>query len=300
MCTLLTKPLLFDKLCCAEQNIVLIDRTFETESHGNGNTMIRSMKNPGSPHSSGGVDVLDRAFSILFSFKAHDNALTLAELSARTGLYKSTLLRLAGSLIYHHFLVRLDDGRYRLGPAGLTLGSVYQASLNISDILLPLMRDLNRELGEAISFHVRERNVRVCLFRISATYSIGPQVRIGDIQSLERGAGGRVLLAFSGEPGEPYETIRRCCYFMSMGDRDPETAGISVPVFGSDQRLMGALGIVGPVTRVNVAFMENVKGRLLAIAASATQALGGDPTQLLVAASNSSTPTKKNRVEEGQ
>jgi DNA-binding IclR family transcriptional regulator len=243
----------------------------------------------------GGVDVLDRAFSILFAFRADDCPLTLAELSQRTGLYKSTLLRIAGSLIHHRFLVRLTDGRYRLGPAGLTLGSIYQTSLNISDVLMPLMRDLNRALGEAISFHVREGNARVCLLRISSTYSIGPQVRVGEVHSLERGAGGRVLLAFSDEPGEPYETVRHNYCFMSMGDRDPETAGISAPVFGTSQRLVGALGIVGPVSRVTIQYMQRVKGQLLNAAAMATEALGGDPMPLFKAADDGDASLKKRR-----
>ena len=232
------------------------------------------------PQTPSGVDVLDRAFSILFAFRAADTPLTLAELSQRTGLYKSTLLRLAGSLIHHRFLVRLADGRYRLGPAGFTLGATYQAGMDVGEILLPIMRGLNRELGEAISFHVREGNIRICLYRINSTYTIAPRVRVGDIQSLEKGAGGRVLLAFSGQPEEPYDTIRRCYYYMSLGERDPETAGISAPVFGAEQKLTGALGIVGPVSRVDIPYMKKVKKRLLEAAAQATEALGGDAAPL--------------------
>jgi DNA-binding IclR family transcriptional regulator len=259
--------------------------------------MAHSTKNALKPLTPRGVDVLDRAFSILFAFKAADAPLTLAALSQRTGLYKSTLLRLAGSLIHHRFLVKLDDGRYRLGPAGFTLGSIYQAGMNLGEVLLPIMRNLNKELGEAISFHVREGNVRICMYRISSTYTIGPQVRVGDIQSLEKGAGGRVLLAFSGQAGEPYETVRRCNFYMSSGERDPETAGISAPVFGTNQKLVGALGIVGPISRVDIPYMKKVKGRLLLAASEATEALGGDPAPLRQAAlvdCNSAIP-KKNR-----
>jgi DNA-binding IclR family transcriptional regulator len=104
------------------------------------------------------------------------------------------------------------------------------------------------------------------------------------VQSLEVGAGGRVLLAFSAAPGEPYETIRRSHHYMSFGERDPETAGISVPIFGTGQRLLGALGIVGPITRVDRAFMEQVRVRLLSIAAEATEALGGNAACLRHAA----------------
>lgn len=231
-----------------------------------------------------GVDVLDRAFSILFAFRAGDDGLSLAELSLRTGLYKSTLLRLAGALIHHKFLCRLEDGRYRLGPASFVLGCHYQAGLRLGDVLMPLMRALNREFGEAVSFHIREGDRRICLHRIDAIFSIRAQVREGDVQSLEVGAGGRVLLAFSGEPGEPYETIRRTHFYMSFGERDPETGGISVPIFGTGQRLLGALGIVGPISRVDRAFMERVRSHLLSVAAHATEALGGDPAALRHAA----------------
>jgi DNA-binding IclR family transcriptional regulator len=233
---------------------------------------------------SSGVDVLDRAFAVLSAFSAHDRGLTLAELSLRTGLYKSTLLRLAGSLIQHRFLSRLEDGRYRLGPAGFVLGSRYQASLDLGDVMLPVMRELNLALGEAISFHIRDGDRRICLYRIAATFSIGHQVREGAAQSLERGAGGRLLLAFSDEPGEPYDTIRRDYCAMSFGERDPEVAGISAPVFGVRQALVGALGIVGPLTRVDRAVMTRERGRLLRSAAEATEALGGDPAALRQAA----------------
>jgi len=235
-----------------------------------------------------GVDVLDRAFSILFAFRPDDQPLSLAELSVRTGLYKSTLSRLANALIHHRFLDKLDDGRYRLGSAPFTLGSIYQSSLNLGDVLLPLMRELNNELGEAVSFHVREGNHRVCLYRINSRFAIRPDVRQGDVQSLELGAGGRVLLAFSGQKGVPYDDIRREFTYISVGERDPETSGVSAPVFVVQQILLGALGIVGPVTRLGRRELESQRSRLLIVAARATDQLGGDPEPLLDAAASAS------------
>jgi AraC-like DNA-binding protein len=106
----------------------------------------RNASSAGSTLSSG-VDLLDRAFAILFAFRAEDTPLSLSELSRRTGLYKSTLLRLAGALVHHRFLVRLEDGRFRLGSAPFVLASIYRSSLDLGDALLPLMRELNEELG---------------------------------------------------------------------------------------------------------------------------------------------------------
>lgn len=230
-----------------------------------------------------GVDVLDRAFAILFAFRPEDTPLSLMELSVRTGLYKSTLLRLANALIHHRFLDKLEDGRYRLGSAPFTLGSIYQASLNLGEVLLPLMRELNHQLGEAISFHVREGNHRVCLYRINSRFAIRPEVRQGDVQSLERGAGGRVLLAFSGKAGAPYEDIRHSYSYISVGERDPETSGVSVPVFGVQQVLLGAMGIVGPSNRLARPHLKKLVPRLLHVAARATDLLGGSPEPLLAA-----------------
>src|SRR5215469_5119465 len=67
----------------------------------------------------GGVAAVDRALAILGAFRLEDGALTLAELAARTGIYKSTILRLAQSLIRARLLLRLDDGQYRIGPEAL-------------------------------------------------------------------------------------------------------------------------------------------------------------------------------------
>ncbi|WP_414450952.1 IclR family transcriptional regulator [Burkholderia sp. 22PA0099] len=231
-----------------------------------------------------GIDVLDRAASILFAFRRDEAPLTLTEIAARTGLYKSTALRLLGALCHHRLLMRLDDGRYRVGPATLGLAAIYESTLDLTDVLMPLMRRLNEETGESVSFHVRDGEQRVCLYRISSRHVLRAEVQPGDILPLERGASGRVLLAFGGAAGEPYDTVRQSFHYKSAGERDPETAGISVPVFGAAHGLTGALGLVGPISRLNDAAMTRYLPLLLGYAAQATNRLGGDDGPLLAAA----------------
>ncbi len=233
-----------------------------------------------------GIDVLDRAASILFAFRRTDEPLTLAELSERTGLYKSTLSRLALALCHHNLLIRLNDGRFWVGSAALHLCGVYEAGLDLRDIFVPAMRQLSAECGEAVSFHVREGDHRVCLYRIASHHSIRAEVQPGDVQPLERGAGGRVLLAFSGEPGATYDEIRRTYVYLSVGERDAETTGISAPVFKIGQELVGSLGIVAPATRMGIDQMHRYRPRLLQVAAQLTTTLGGNGAPLLAAASS--------------
>jgi len=97
---------------------------------------------------------------------------------------------------------------------------------------------------------------------------------------LERGSGGRILLTFSGAKGEPYETIRREYVYASVGERDTDTAGLSVPFFGSGQVLLGALTLAGPRSRIDGTFIANARVLLLRIASRATHAFGGDPSPI--------------------
>jgi DNA-binding IclR family transcriptional regulator len=232
------------------------------------------------PPAADGVAALDRAISILNAFTPMDRSLSLAEIAVRTGLYKSTILRLAGSLIRGQLLERLEDGRYRVGPATFRLGAIYQRSFATADILLPVMRDLSEQSRESVAFYVRSGAMRTCLYRIESKHAIRYIVREGDALPLLAGSGGCVLSAFSGAEGEPYETIRRTFHHVSLGDRDPETAGISAPVFGPGRALIGALTLAGPRSRVDAAFLERMKRPLLEAAARATRGFGEDASTL--------------------
>lgn len=232
------------------------------------------------PEAGDGVAALDRAIAILGAFTVADRSLSLAEIAARTGLYKSTILRLAGSLLRAQLIDRLDDGRYRIGPAAFRLGALYQRSVVAADILLPVMRDLADLSWESVAFYVRAGAVRTCLYRVESKHPIRYTVREGDVLPLGAGSGGRVLSAFSGEAGEPYETIRATFHFIALGDRDPETAGISAPVFGPGGALVGALTLAGPRSRIDRAFLERMAGPLLDAAARATRGFGEDASTL--------------------
>ena len=230
-----------------------------------------------------GVAAVDRALAILGAFRAGDQSLTLAELSQRTTFYKSTILRLAQSLIRGDFLQRLEDGTYQIGPAPLMLAALYQRSLRVGDVVVPVMHELADQTGESVSMYVRHGDVRVCLHRVDSKHAVRDHVREGDILPLERGSGGRILLAFDGEKGEPYETVRREYCYASVGERDAETAGVSVPVFGAGQLLVGALTLAGPRSRIDATFIANARALLLRAAIRATGSLGGDPSPIAAA-----------------
>jgi DNA-binding IclR family transcriptional regulator len=251
----------------------------------------------------GGVAAVDRALEILGAFESGDQALTLAELARRTTFYKSTILRIAQSLLRRNYLQRLDDGSYQIGPAPLMLGALYQRSLRLGDILRPLMLELADQTGESVSIYSRNGDVRVCLHRVDSKHAVRDHVREGDVLPLDRGSGGRILLAFSGAKGEPYETIRKEHCYASVGERDTETAGVSVPFFGSGQVLLGALTLAGPRSRIDETFIANARALLLRASARATNSLGGDASpidsalSLILAGKRQNTRVSKMRIK---
>ncbi len=248
--------------------------------------MPRPRKTPvigsGAQTTPDGVAALDRGIAILRSFETATPVLTLTELSLRTGLYKSTILRLVNSLLHAQLLERLPDGRYRLGPTTYQLGVAYRRSITAGDVLLPLMRALAEALGESVSFNVlSSETVRTCLLKVvSSRHVLRHDIQEGDQLPIDVGSGGRVLRAFSGTAGPRFDMIRRTYFYVSIGERSSDIAGIAAPVFGPDQVLAGALTVAGPLTRFTPAFIERAIPPILQAAARATHGLGGDPAPL--------------------
>lgn len=224
-----------------------------------------------------GVAAVDRALTILDVFTEQDSTLALADLARRTGYYKSTILRLAASLERRGYLTRLADRGWRLGPAASRLGSVYQAAFDLGDIVEPVLQKVVAETGETAAFHVREGNIRISLYRVESLQRIRDHVRQGEHLPLDRGAGGKVLLAFSGAKGMEFERIRRQLLCVSLGNRIADLGGVSAPVFGVGQRLIGALTVSVPLSRLDRKAVARFGPVVLAHAAALTRALGGDP-----------------------
>lgn len=219
-----------------------------------------------------GVAAVDRALSILNAFDSSSPTLTLAELARRTGLYKSTLLRLAASLERANCLRRLGDGQYSLGPALLHLGELYQESFDLEQYVMPVLRGLSEQTGESASFYVREGDVRICLYRVNSTaHRVLHYVTPGTTLALTTGAAGRILLAFTEPSLAGYEAERRNLVAVSHTDRKSDTAAIASPVFGP-RGFVGSLSLAGPTFR----FSDDATKQMSVVVRHMAQQLSAD------------------------
>lgn len=229
-----------------------------------------------------GVAAVDRALTVLTAFSARQPQLSLAQMAEATGLYKSTILRLAESLQDFGFLKRDESGTFRLGPAVLSLAETFRSDLHPAEIVMPMLRVLATQTLESASLYVPAiKGKRLCAYRVTSSRAITDNVRAGDLLPIDQGAGGHVLLAFGDVnsqrlSADKLNLVRAMMFAATRGERDSETAAIACPVFGPQGRLEGALCLSGPLQRFSAISVQQMRTPLLEAARYMTLALGGD------------------------
>ena len=130
---------------------------------------------------------------------------------------------------------------------------------------MPVLRALVQATGESAAYHVRQGRERLCLYRVDSPHPVRDHARVGDLLPLEKGAGGRVLVAFDAELGDwvksdrnHYARVRADGFEALVGDRHSEIAGISAPVFHKNGELAAALTLTMPAHRYDERHVRHV------------------------------------------
>jgi DNA-binding IclR family transcriptional regulator len=114
------------------------------------------------------IQVMERMFSLLDALAAHQDPVSLKDLSARTGLHPSTAHRILNDLAAGRFVERPEAGSYRLGMRLLELGNLVKARLDVRDAALGPMRELHKLTHQPVNLSVRQGDEIVYIER---TYS---------------------------------------------------------------------------------------------------------------------------------
>lgn len=205
---------------------------------------------------------VNKAVLVLNQFLTEPAGLTLTKIAARTGIHKSTTLRLCATLEEAGFLERDRAMVYRIGPKVWQLAQVYSQQFHLEEVVRPLLRDLRDQTGESASFYVVDGDQRVCLYRENSRHALRHHLEEGARLPLADGVIGRVLGAFSGAEGTEYDRIRRDGFLIDQG-RSPDTASAAVPVFGRGGELEGGLVVSGPHTRFDPVARDAALANLL-------------------------------------
>ena len=228
---------------------------------------------PKKPITPVGVESVERALSILLSFRQAGEKLSLAEMAQRTGYYKSTILRLAASLERKGFINRNPSGAFELGREIPRLATLYACPFDLEKVVRPILIDLVEKTRETAAYYELDGGERICRYRENSPLIIRHHLEEGARLPLNLGAGGRVLAAFSDLKNSAHQIVREQGWCISIGERDPDAAAVSVPAFDTGGRLWGALSVSGLRSRFSSALQKQILAELQAAATALSRKL---------------------------
>jgi DNA-binding IclR family transcriptional regulator len=146
------------------------------------------------------ITALSRGLDVLACFRPGDSALSNQEISRRCGLPKSTVTRIAYTLVKRGYLIQVEPGgRYALGTATLALGSSMLARMDIRQLARPMMQELADFAGATVALGVRDRFSLIYIEVCRSTATLALTLQVGSRIPLATSAIGRAFLACAAE-----------------------------------------------------------------------------------------------------
>jgi DNA-binding IclR family transcriptional regulator len=243
------------------------------------------------------VQALSRGLGILSQFTAHDQTLSLTELSRRTGLHRATVYRFVKTLQAEGFLtLDVSTGLYRVGPAWAA--ALYSLGSNtvLAEILNHDLEQLAETTGETAALSVRRGDQVQIINAVPASRGFAPKLPESSLVALSESwnVHARIHLAYSSAdtrqritavPAVRYTdhtvtekaTIRARVAKAAVDgitySREEYKKGLcaaAVPVFSKGE-VIASLGLIFPVERFDDEDLERYARELRAAAA----AMGG-------------------------
>lgn len=113
------------------------------------------MKDSG-PAATPTIQVIERMFDLLDVLASREEAISLKEISDKTGLHPSTAHRILNDLATGRFVDRPQTGSYRLGMRLLELGNLVKSRLSVRDAAMEPMQDLHRVTQQPVNLSMRQ------------------------------------------------------------------------------------------------------------------------------------------------
>ena len=242
------------------------------------------------------IQVIERLFSLMDVLASREDAISLKEISEKTGLHPSTAHRILNDLTIGRFVDRPEPGSYRLGMRMLELGNLVKARLNVRDAALAPMRDLHKLIQQPVNLSMRQGDEIVYIERAFSERSGMQVVRaIGGRAPLHLTSVGKLFLSVdepmkvrsyatrTGLNGQTKNSItqlqvleRELSKVRQYGiARDNEELELGVRciaagIYDDQGKLLAGLSISAPADRIDEAW----SAKLQATAEGISQALG--------------------------
>ena len=218
-----------------------------------------------------GTQAVDRAAQLLIEVARNREPVSFAELTAASGLAKSTASRLLTALERHGLIRRDVTGRF--SPGGVFLAYAWRGGAE-SDLVAsaqPVLAWLGEQTGETINLGVARDDSQVeQIAQVDSRYLIGGTNWVGLTVPLHCAALGKVLLAYGAAElpagrlerrtdrtitsraalGAELAAVRERGYAVTTEELEPGLIAVASPVVADSGTVVAALSVSGPASRL--------------------------------------------------
>lgn len=246
-------------------------------------------------------NVIAKAVALLKALRLAEHGGSARQLASSTGLPRSTVQRLL-TMLADTGMVMQDpiDHRYRIGPQALQIGLGYRRGMSLVSLAAPHMVRVRDATGETVGLSVQMGDARVFIDEVQGHLQLRFASELGRLYPLWSGASGRVLMM--GLPDDEVERImadrelegelhrarpvaelrelleaaRVDGFATAASETIQDVSSVAVPVLDSQRRVVAALSISGPASRMTAEWMDQLRTHLLQAAAGLSAALGAE------------------------
>ncbi|MCL6632264.1 MAG: IclR family transcriptional regulator [Alicyclobacillus herbarius] len=230
------------------------------------------------------VKSVDKALLLLEVISDYPRGVAITELSSRTGMYKSTIHRLLGTLMKRGFVEQDgQSGRYKLGYTLLDLGMRLLASIDLRSEALPHLQELARQANEVVHLALLDQGEVVYIEKVETPQTIRMHSRVGKRVPVHATGLGKAILAFLpieevqalirryGLPKlteftvtdeqtllESLERIRQLGYAIDVEEHELGICCVAAPIFDNAGQVVAACSVSGPRQRLDPARLQEL------------------------------------------
>lgn len=221
------------------------------------------------------VPVVRSTFHILEEL-AHSERLGLKEITANTGIAKSTVFRILTTLVHMGYVIRDVDRNYHISPTLGHLANSNSSNEALRSIAAPYMLELRDRYGETVNLGVQNMDKVIYVEVVPSEFALRLQESRGTSSPLHASALGKAILAFSPpnaverlmctyrlegitpntitQPNALLSEIKRvraAGFAFDRGEESMLAVCIGAPILNAKGQAIAAMSISGPASRFN-------------------------------------------------
>jgi DNA-binding IclR family transcriptional regulator len=229
----------------------------------------------GAPRRSKRLSSVATAIALLKQFSAEEHEIGVSGLARRLGVAKSTVHRLAQTLVSEGMLEQnTENEKYRLGIALFGLGALVRRRMNLSSEARQDLFVLRQATNETVQLAILDHAEIMYVYNLESTQAIRVNSDIGVRKPAFCTANGRAILAF--QPDEMQQAViahglaprtpktdtdpaslrkvltevRQRGYAIEDEESEVGMRAIAAPIRSAGGRVVGSVGVAGPVQRL--------------------------------------------------